>query len=70
MIDTYYNFIGQDIDANDALWYVFLIYTPVIILASWLLTILVDDPSKDWAYELDVQSRLNRPPIKKKDLSV
>ena len=47
----------------------FLIYTPIIIIASWILTIIVDDPSKDWAYELDVQSRLNRPPIKQKDLT-
>jgi uncharacterized membrane protein YeiB len=69
MIDTYYYYIGEEVDANDALWYVFLIYTPVIILASWILTIIVDDPSKDWANDLDLQSRLKRPAPRNKELS-
>lgn len=69
MIDTYYYFLGQETEPNDALLYVFLIYTPVIIIASWILTIAVDEPSKDWANELDVQSRLNRPAPRNKELT-
>jgi hypothetical protein len=45
-----------------ALFYIWLIYTPLLILISWLLTILVDDPSKDFAYDLDIQTRIKRPP--------
>ena len=54
MIDTYYYFLSIDIEPNLALFYVWLIYTPPLILISWILTILVDDPSKDFAYDLDV----------------
>jgi len=42
----------------------FVIFTPVLILLSWLLLILVDDPFKDFAYEVDIVSRVNRPPAK------
>merc|ERR1712166_1539244 len=46
-VDTYYYFIGpdHDVDPNLAILYVFLIYTPLLILASWILTVLVDTPS-------------------------
>lgn len=54
MVDTYYYFLGIDVTPDLAVLYVFLIYTPPLILISWLLTILVDAPSKDFAYELDV----------------
>jgi peptidoglycan/LPS O-acetylase OafA/YrhL len=54
MVDTYYYFLGIDVSPDLAVLYVFLIYTPPLILISWLLTILVDGPSKDFAYELDV----------------
>ena len=43
-----------------------LIFTPLVILTAWLLTIAVDAPSKDFAYELDMQCRL---PAKKYDKS-
>jgi len=49
------------VEPNLALLYIWLIYTPVLILVSWILTILVDDPSKDFAYDLDIQTRLKRP---------
>jgi hypothetical protein len=39
----------------------FIIFTPVLILVSWLLQILVDDPYKDFAYELDIVSRKQKP---------
>jgi hypothetical protein len=42
-----------------------LIWTPVVILLAWLLTLAVDTPSKDFAYELDIQIRLEDPKPKK-----
>ena len=39
----------------------FIIFTPVLILVSWLLAILVDDPYKDFAYEIDIVSRKSKP---------
>ena len=62
MVDTYYFFMGKDIDPNLAVLYVFLIYTPIVIFVSWILTVIVDGPSKDFAYQLDIQSRIKRPP--------
>jgi len=38
--------------------YNWLIFTPILILVSWLLTWLVDDTAKNFAYELDVQCRV------------
>lgn len=66
-LDTYYYFIGQEYDPNSACFLVFFLYTPVLIFVSWLLTILVDEPSKEFAYEVDVQSRIVRPPPIRKD---
>ena len=45
--------------------YNFLIWTPVLILVSWILAICVDIPSKDFAYELDIQCRVEEPKPKK-----
>lgn len=53
-VDTYYYFLRNDVEPNLALFYIWLIYTPLLILISWILTILVDDPSKDFAYDLDI----------------
>ena len=39
---------------------VFFIFTPILIFLSWILTICVDGPSKDFAYELDIQLRIDR----------
>ena len=39
----------------------FIIFTPALILVSWLLQILVDDPYKDFAYEVDIVSRKEKP---------
>jgi hypothetical protein len=43
----------------------FLIWTPVLILVSWILAIAVDIPAKDFAYELDLQCRLEAPKPRK-----
>ena len=45
--------------------YNFLIFTPLLILTAWLLTWLVDTPSKDFSYELDIELRMFKPKAKK-----
>lgn len=59
--DTYNYMIGEGVSGDEAVIYVFLIWTPVLFLASWVLEILVDRPSKEFAGELDRQSRRVRP---------
>jgi peptidoglycan/LPS O-acetylase OafA/YrhL len=56
----------QDMNYKLAVFLAFMIFTPVLVLVSWLLLILVDDPFKDFAYEVDIVSRKNRPPAKAK----
>ena len=54
--------------AEDAVVMIFLFYTPILIIVSWLLEVLVDRPSKDFAGEFDRQIRRNRPkPLPLKD---
>jgi hypothetical protein len=53
--------VGEGVPADEAVVYVFLIWTPVLILAGWILEIIVDRPSKEFAGELDRQSRRVRP---------
>jgi len=54
MVDTYLYFLGLDVEPNLAILYCILIYTPILILVSWLLTVIVDAPSKDFAYAVDI----------------
>jgi len=37
--------------------YVFLIYTPILVLFSWLLEWAVDTPAKNWACAIDIEAR-------------
>lgn len=53
-VDTYYYFMGQGLEANEAIFVTWLIYTPLLILISWGLTELVDLPAKEFAYEVDI----------------
>jgi hypothetical protein len=57
MRDTY-NWLtapdGQSQDANMAILYCILIYTPVLILVSWAVEFLVDTPAKEFSNELDI----------------
>lgn len=47
---------------HDALvGYCFLLFTPILLLVAWLLTLAVDNPAKDFAYLLDVQNRVVEP---------
>lgn len=49
-----------------AVLYVFLIYTPVLLLVSWGLEIAFDTPGKNLAHALDVWTRYENPNKKKK----
>jgi len=63
MRDTYNFFVEQhEIEPNVSAVYVFLIYTPVLILASWLIEFTVDTPSKNFSRDLDIMLRRRRPP--------
>lgn len=43
----------DDMPRSEAILYVFLIFTPIIILVSWLLEMWIDTPSKNLAGEID-----------------
>jgi peptidoglycan/LPS O-acetylase OafA/YrhL len=49
-----------------AVFLAFCIFSPVLIFVSWLLLILVDDPFKNCAYEIDILCRKKRPPFNHK----
>jgi len=44
--------------------YVFLIYTPFLVLFAWLLEWAVDTPSKNFAGEIDLEARLEKARVK------
>jgi len=69
MRDTYNWMVGdQEVDAESATTYVFLIYTPVLLIVSWVLEIIVDRPAKEFAGELDRFMRRKRPkPVPEKN---
>lgn len=48
----------EQFSRNDASLYVFVIYTPIIILISWLMEIGLDNPSKNLAGEIDQELRI------------
>lgn len=50
----------DDVPFNHAAGYAFLVYTPILILLSWILMLAVDNPAKDLANEVDQASRLKR----------
>lgn len=62
-----YFYEEKGVDSETAILYTFLIWTPILILFSWALEILVDTPSKNFAYLLDIQTRVKRPPPPKKE---
>jgi len=59
--DTYNYFVGEGVEADEAVLYIFLIYTPILFLVSWGLEVFIDRPSKEFAGEFDRQTRRNRP---------
>ena len=54
MRDTYNKFLENDVVPDLAIAYIFLIYTPILLAASWVLEILVDSPAKQFAQDLDI----------------
>lgn len=63
--DTYNVLLDNGVGPELGLLYVWLIFTPVLLLAAWVLEILVDTPAKKFSNEIDVQCRLKRPPVPK-----
>ena len=45
----------------EAKLFVFLIFTPVLLLVAWLLELGVDTPAKNFANKLDVAARIEQP---------
>lgn len=56
----------EDFSRNDAALYVFLIYTPIVIVISWLMEMAIDTPSKNLAGEIDRELRVLPPGSKNK----
>jgi hypothetical protein len=40
-----------------AVFYVFLLFTPVLLVCSWVLELGIDTPSKDLAHAIDFIAR-------------
>jgi len=52
--DTYNNMVGdQGVDPESAIAFVFVIFTPLLFLVSWILELIVDRPSKEFAGEFE-----------------
>ena len=61
--DTYNWMVGdQGVDPESAVTYVFLIYTPPLLVVSWAMEVLIDRPAKEFAGEFERQARRKRPP--------
>ena len=54
LVDSYFYFMSKGLSQNESVVTVFFIFTPILIFLSWVLTICVDAPAKDFAYELDI----------------
>lgn len=48
----------KKLNNENAKFYIFLIYTPIIILVSWLLEMGVDTPAKNFSAEVDIAARI------------
>jgi hypothetical protein len=60
--DTLNVLMASGVSNELAIFYIFIIFTPVLLLVSWFLEITVDTPAKKFSNELDVQVRKVRPP--------
>jgi len=68
--DTYNYFVGEGVEPDEAVTYIYLIYTPIILVVAWALEIVVDRPAKEFAGEFDRQTRRIRPkptPVKNEE---
>jgi hypothetical protein len=55
------------VDYDLATLYVFLIFTPVLLLVSWVLEFGIDTPSKNLAHQIDKYARIEIPADMKGD---
>jgi len=70
MRDTYNYFLEQGFSPEDSCTYIFLIYTPFLLFISWVLEVIIDRPSKEFAGEFDRQIRRQQPnpmPVKNEE---
>lgn len=58
--------VQQGFDYDYAAYYVFLIFTPVLILVAWGTTEFIDTPCKDLAIDIDLNARVAWKPRKDK----
>lgn len=61
MKEIQYYWVQDGMNYDAAAYYVFLIFTPILIVASWAATKFIDTPSKDLAQALDMNNRKERP---------
>jgi hypothetical protein len=61
MKELQYYWYKGGMDYDYAAYYVFLIFTPVLLLISWLATIAIDTPSKNLVQELDNNCKVDVP---------
>lgn len=57
--------VDQGNDYDYAAYWVFLIFTPVLIILSWLMTMGIDTPAKNLAQDLDMNCRIQKPKPRK-----
>ena len=67
MVELASHMTDNEVDYDMAVLYVFLIFTPVLLLVSWLLEIVIDTPSKNFAHNLDTLTRYVNPRTGKLD---
>ena len=61
------HFRDQGVSYGESEIYVFLIFTPVLFLISWILEIVLDTPSKNFSHNLDLFARIDQKNVNKED---
>ena len=61
MKELQYYWVQDGMNYDAAAYYVFLIFTPILILISWGATLFIDTPSKNLAQKLDLNARKDVP---------
>lgn len=57
----YYWVHEYDMNYDAAAYYVFLIFTPILVVSAWGATLFIDTPSKNLAQALDINARKEKP---------
>ena len=61
MADFYLFLVWKEVSPKTAAILGFVVLTPILLIASYVLTITVDTPAKDFAFNLDTYFRDERP---------